>query len=79
MADFVSTPEETHILEWLREKEGPVSPRELLERSSRRGLSPLGTRAAFLSLVNRGAARFTPDSKIEAISHSGSHGSVQPA
>lgn len=58
---------EARVLEWLNEKKGPVSPRELLERSADTGLPALGVRAAFVSLVERGAARFTPDSKIEAI------------
>jgi hypothetical protein len=67
MSDRVNSAEETHVIGWLRETSGPVSPRELLERSSSNGLSGLGVRAAFLSLVERGQARFTSDSKIEAI------------
>jgi hypothetical protein len=59
---------EARVLAWLHEQNRPVSPRELLERSVDTGLPALGIRAAFVSLVERGAARFTSDSKIEAIS-----------
>ncbi len=61
------TEEEARVLSVLREKRAPVSPRELLERSTTDGLSALGVRAAFQTLVDRGAARFTSDFKIEAI------------
>ena len=65
MARNEITPEETVLLQWLREEEGPVSPRQLLERQRPAGISSLGLRSALWRLVDRGAAQFTPDRKLE--------------
>jgi hypothetical protein len=67
MVERAISAEEAHVLSLLHQRQAPVSPRELLEHSSSSGLSALGVRAAILTLVDRGAARFTADSKFEAV------------
>jgi hypothetical protein len=64
-ADAINS-EAAEILAWLRETRTPVSPLDLLDRFGKNGHSALGVRAAFLSLVDRGQARYTADSRIEA-------------
>jgi hypothetical protein len=55
------------LLTWLGQSNGPVSPRDLLQRERPRDVSPLGIRNALWSLVDRGKARVTPDRRLSLV------------
>lgn len=55
------------LLEWLSGAGGAVSPKDLFQRSRPAGVTSLGLRNALVRLVDRGAARFTIDQKLEAV------------
>jgi hypothetical protein len=55
------------LLGWLREADRPVSPIELLRRERPEDVSPLGIRNALWNIVDRGAARLTPDECLEPV------------
>lgn len=60
------THEEQVLLDWLREVgEAPTSPSLLLGKQRPAGVSSLALQGALWRLVDRGAARFTADRKIE--------------
>jgi hypothetical protein len=60
----ISTAQEL-LLQWLRQAEHPVSPRDLLQRDRPEGVSALGIRSALWGLVDSGAARLTSDRQLE--------------